>query len=45
MVDIFFVISGLSILLISGEATLRGAIGLARSLDISPAVNPSISSL
>jgi cation:H+ antiporter len=38
MVDIFFVISGLSILLISGEATLRGAIGLARSLDISPAV-------
>ena len=38
MVDIFFVISGLAILLIAGEATLRGAIGLARSLNVSPAV-------
>ena len=38
MIDIFFVISGLVILLISGEATLRGAIDLARSLDVSPAV-------
>jgi len=38
VVDIFFVISGLAILLIAGEATLRGAIGLARSLNVSPAV-------
>ena len=38
MVEIFFVISGLAILLIAGEATLRGAIGLARSLNVSPAM-------
>ncbi len=36
--DVFFVIVGLTILLISSEATLRGAIGLARMLDVSPAM-------
>lgn len=36
--DLLLFFSGLAILAIGGEATLRGAIGLARRLDISPAV-------
>ena len=36
--DVLLFFSGLAILAIAGEATLRGAVGLARQLDISPAV-------
>ncbi len=36
--DLFFVLTGLAILLGAGEATLRGAIAMARLLRVSPAV-------
>jgi len=36
--DYLFILSGLAILAISGEATLRGAVGLAESFNVSPAV-------
>jgi cation:H+ antiporter len=37
-VDIIYLLSGLLILGLAGEATLRGAVGLAHRLNISPAV-------
>eukprot|EP00752_Nemacystus_decipiens_P000430 g430.t1 len=36
--DVIFVAVGLALLFIAGEATLRGAIGLAKKLGVSPAV-------
>jgi cation:H+ antiporter len=36
--DFIFVAVGLALLFIAGEATLRGAIGLAKKLNVSPAV-------
>jgi len=38
LTDIVLTVSGLAILLFSGEATVRGAIGLARLLGVSPAM-------
>lgn len=36
--DIFLIIAGLVLLFFGGEATLRGAIALAKKLDVSPAI-------
>lgn len=36
--DFIFVAVGLAVLFVAGEATLRGAIGLARKLGVSPAI-------
>jgi len=36
--EVLFLVLGLALLILGGEFALRGAIGLARSLDISPAV-------
>ncbi len=38
IVDLLLTVLGLAILLVGGEATLRGAIGLARLLGVSPAM-------
>lgn len=38
MTDILFVLAGLALLIAAGEATLRGAVGLARRLGLSPAI-------
>ena len=36
--DIVFLVAGLAILFVGGELTVRGAVGLARFLGVSPAV-------
>ena len=36
--DIIFLVAGLAILFVGGELTVRGAVGLARFLGVSPAV-------
>lgn len=38
MLDIVYLVGGLAILFVGGEGTLRGAVGLARYLGVSPAV-------
>lgn len=38
LMDLFFIIAGLVILVMGGEGTVRGAVGLARVLGVSPAM-------
>ncbi len=38
MTDLLFVLAGLATLIVAGEATLRGAVGLSRRLGLSPAM-------
>lgn len=38
LMDLLFVVAGLVILVLGGEATVRGAVGLARLLGVSPAM-------